>query len=138
MAIINEELKNIKGYYCGYCNKFHRPDEIKKTYTVEVIGKNITIKDKSISCPEGCKPYDFEEFNPEWWTHLAAMLNKKYKGAVWIKCPVYKNPSDISPVGYKTVRTTEEVEALAGRLCVEVVKATVDEFGLVDVEVDFN
>jgi hypothetical protein len=113
-------------------------EEVKKTYKVEVVGKVATITDEGISCPE-CSHHinDFEEFQPEWWSHLSAMVNKKYKGAVWIKCPIYDNDNDTFPVAYKTVRTTEEVEELAGRLCIDVVKASIDEFGLVDIEVDF-
>lgn len=137
MAIINQTLKDIKGYYCGYCNKFHSMNEVKKTYTVEFIGKQVTIKDLTISCPNNCKPYDFEEFEPQWWSHLAAMVDKKYRGAVWIKVPIYDDDNADFPVAYKTVRTTEQVEELAGKLCIDVISASIDEFGLVDIEVDF-
>ena len=139
MATINETLKTIKGYYCGYCDKFYNSHEVKKTYTVEVIGSNITIKNKEISCPDGChKPMDFEEFNPEWWTHLSAMVQKKYADAVWVKVPIYNNQNDLFPVSYVTVRDVRLVEGLSDGLFIKVVKASIDEFGLVDIEVDFE
>jgi hypothetical protein len=140
MAIINEEMRAVKGYYCGYCNKFYNPEEVKKTYTVEVVGKKVLAKTCHITCPQGCDKNhaeDWEEFDPEYWSHLAAMIQKKYKDATWFKVPIYDNENDLFPVAYKTVRTVEEVEEIAGRYCVEVIRATIDEFDLVDVEVEF-
>lgn len=139
MAMINETLKAVKGYYCGYCDKFYNPQEVKKTYTIEVIGSNITIKNKEISCPNGChNPADFEEFNPEWWTHLAAMVQKKYADAVWVKVPIYESINNPIPTSYVTVRDVRLVEGLSDGLFIKVVNASIDEFGLVDIEVDFE
>ena len=139
MAVfINEELAKIEGYYCGYCNKFYAPDEIKKTYTVEVIGKQITIKDEEISCTECGYHSDLEKFDPKAWTNLAALIQARYNGKAWIKVPIYDSENDIFPKSHKTVRTVEEVEEIADWYCIEVVKATIDEFDLMDVEVEFQ
>ena len=139
MAIyINEELKGIKGYYCGYCDEFHTEEEIKKTYTVEVIGDNAKIIEVEKACAECGKSIDLEEFEPEWWSHLASLVKARYNGKVWIKVPLYDSENDMFPKAYKTVRTVEEVEELAGRYCIEVVRATIDEFDLMDIEVEFE
>lgn len=138
--LISDNLKAVKGYYCGYCNKFYNPSEVKKTYTVEVVGNKVLTKTCKITCPLGCEKDhadDWEEFNPEYWTHLAAMITKKYQGAVWFKVPIYDKKDDLFPVAYKTVRTVEEVEEIAGWYCVEIISASMDEFGLIDIEVDF-
>ena len=138
MAIINEELKNIKGFCCYHCEKFYTYEEIKRTYTVEAIGNTYNIIKEEKTCPE-CGHYsDLEEFTPEEWTSLAGLIKARYRHNVWIKVPIYNSDNDIFPVAYKTVSTVEEVEELAGRYCIEVVKATIDEFDLMDVEVDFG
>lgn len=137
MTTINENLQSIKGYYCNYCNKFYTEEQIKKTYTVEVIGDNIKIKEVEISCPECGHHSDLEDFYAKEWTPLAALIEAHYKGKVWIKIPIYDDDNATFPTAYKTVHSVREVELYAGRLCVEVLKASIDEFDLMDVEVDF-
>lgn len=138
MAIINNELRSIKGYYCDYCGKFHTAEEMKTTYTVEVVGKSITITDKKMSCPTCGEFKDLEEFDPDLWSHLVALIQTRYKDKVWFKVPLYDSKDEIFPKAFKTVRTPEEVEKIADWYCVEVVKATTDEFGLMDVEVELQ
>lgn len=137
MAIINERLKGIKGFYCYHCEKFYTYEEIKRTYTVEVIGNTYNITKEEETCPE-CGHYsDLEEFTSEDWMPLAGLIKARYQNHVWIKVPIYNSDNDTFPVGYKTVHTVEEAEELAGNYCIEVVTASVDEFDLMDVEVEF-
>ena len=134
--MINDNLEKVQGYYCNWCNRFTRPAGLKKTYTVEVIGKKITIKDIKTACPYCDSNRELEEFNPSWWSHLVAFAEVACPDALWVKVPIYNSNSDPLPVAYKTVRTAREAEALAGRYCLEVTKATLDEFDLLDVEVE--
>lgn len=140
--MLNEQLKEVKGYYCNYCNKFYAPEEVKRTYNIEVIGEGVNAKilkyEYAIKCPEGCDGRDeFEEFNPNLWSHLVAYIEAKHSDRLTFKVPIYANDTDTTPIEYKYCTTVEEVEQIAGRLCVEVVKTTLDLFEFLDVEVDF-
>lgn len=140
--MVNENLKEVKGYYCNYCNKFYTPDEVKRVYNIEVVGEGVNAKclkyECTIKCPEGCDGRDeFEEFNPNFWSHLVAYIEAKHSDRLTFKVPLYANDTDTSPMGYKYCSTVDEVERIAGRLFVEVVKASLDEFEFLYVEVDF-
>lgn len=140
--MVNENLKEIKGYYCNYCNKFYTTDEVKRVYNIEVVGEGVNTKclkyECVIKCPEGCDGRDeFEEFNPNFWSHLVAYIEAKHSDRLTFKVPIYANDSDTTPIKYEYCTTVEEVERIARRLCVEVVKASLDCFEFLDVEVDF-
>lgn len=137
MAIINEKLKNIKGYYCNCCETFYTYEEIKRTYTVEAIGNTYNVIKEELTCSECGNHSDLEEFTPEDWSPLAGLVNARYKDSTWIKVPIYDNDNDLFPVAYKTVRTTQEVEELAGWYCIEVKNAFLGEFDILTIEVEF-
>lgn len=136
--IISRALKEVKGYYCNHCGKFYAPEEIKKILTIEVVGDAITITDTVTTCPECDRRPDLEEFDPSYWSHLAALVQARHKGCVWFKVPIYDSKNDLFPVAYKTVHTVEEVEEIADWYCIEVVSAIIDEFGLLDIEVELQ
>ncbi len=139
--MICEELKKVKGYYCNECGKFYAPHEVKKTYNIEVVGEGVNAKilkyEYAEKCPCGCREVEFEEFNPEWWTHLVAYIQATNTYRVTYKVPIYANDTDSLPLKFVYVKTADEVERIAGRLCVEIVSVKTDIFDFIDIEVDF-
>lgn len=139
--MICEELRQVRGYYCNECGKFYALHEVKKTYNIEVIGEGVNAKilkyEYVEKCPCGCREVEFEEFNPEWWTHLVAYIQATNPSRATYKVPLYAKDTDTIPIAHEYCTTVDEVEQIAGRLCVEVVKASLDIFGFLDVEVDF-
>lgn len=133
-------MLNTNGYYCNYCGKFYKSEEIKHRYIVETLGEwggqPATYKSHTMLCPECDEDGELEVFNYMLWSHLVAYIEAT-DTAVEINYPLFDRETNGETYGYGTTTSCDLVEEIADWYCIEVLKVEETVEGLI-VLVEFN